>query len=360
MIYIVSTTILIGIGEWFYYKISYKNIIENEIKSIETEIRLFLEQNKGMVLKIIEHKLRPKNLKIAIYKNGKLIFSDLNCKKIHLNRKFWIKNGYLYYRYETLKRWGKVEIIAQKMLDKEKLVFLKRSLLAFNVFFLVFLTFISFWLGRVFLAPMKEVINNLEDFIRDSTHEMNTPLSTILTNIEILKEKPSKKAIERIEKASLRLNKIFDDLKYIKLHHKKKRDLKKINLKDFINKRITLFETQIEGKNLKIIKDCDNTETIFDEEDLIRLMDNLLSNAIKYAPCNSTITIRLKNGEFCIKNDGEIKNIKNITKKFTREEKVKGGFGLGLYIVKEITKEYKIKFEIKNIEGKVIVRLCFV
>ncbi len=361
LIYLVSTIFLIGIGEFFYYKLAYKNIIESEIKSIETEIKVFLEQNRGMFIKIINYKFTsPTNLKIVIYKDKKLIYSNFNPEKVYFDKTFWIKRKYIYYRFEMIKRWGIIDVIAEKPLNKTKFKILYKNLLIFNIFFLFFLTFVSFWLGRVFLAPMKEVINSLEDFIRDSTHEMNTPISIILTNIEMIKEKPNKKAIKRIENASMRLSKIFEDLKYIRLYHKKKKELKKIDLKELVSRRILVFETQIENKNLKVIKDCESFEVIFDEEDLIRIIDNLLSNAIKYAPNNSTIEIKLKKGKFCTKNIGEIKNIENITKKFVRENSSEGGFGLGLYIVKKIADEYKIKFEIRNIDKKVAVCLHFV
>jgi len=33
---------------------------------------------------------------------------------------------------------------------------------------------------------MKESIENMNRFIEDTTHELNTPISTILTNIELL------------------------------------------------------------------------------------------------------------------------------------------------------------------------------
>jgi two-component system OmpR family sensor kinase len=361
LIYIVSTIFLIGIGEFFYYKLAYKNIIESEIVSIEKEIKSFLEKNRGMFKNILSSKfISSTNLKIAIYKNKKLIYSNFNSKKVYFNKTFWIKSKYIYYRYEMIKRWGTIDVVAQKSFNKRKFDVLYKNLLKFNIFFLFFLIFVSFWLGKIFLSPMKKVINNLESFIKDATHEMNTPISVILSNIEILKENINSKNVKRIENAALRLNKIFDDLKYISLNYRRKKELKKINLNELVNKRLSFFETQIENKNLKVVKNCENFEVVFDEEDLIRIIDNLLSNAIKYAPNNSTIEIKLKKGKFCTKNIGEIKNIENITEKFVRENSSEGGFGLGLYIVKKIADEYKIKFEIRNIDKKVDACLYFV
>lgn len=360
LIYILSTVFLVGIGEFFYYKFAYKNIIDSEIESIETEIKFFLEKNKGILIKIINSELTfSTNLKFAIYKNKKLVYSNFSPEKVFFDKKFWIKDNYIYYRYEMIKKWGRIDIIAQKPLNKRKLDFLYKNLLIFNIFFLFFLIFVSFWLGRVFLAPMKKVINNLENFIRDATHEMNTPISVILANVEMLDD-INNKAVKRIENVALRLHRIFEDLKYVSLNHKRKKELKKFDLKEFVEKRLLFFESHIENKKLKIIKNCENFEIVFDEEDLIRVVDNLISNAVKYSPIDSQIEITVKKNLFCIKNVGKIKNIKNITKKFVREEKSEGGFGLGLYIVKKISEEYNLRLEIKNLNEKVVICLYFV
>jgi len=361
LIYVVSTLFLVFVGEFFYYKLAYKNIIDNEINQIDTEIKLFLNKNKGMLKRAINARnINFKDLKIAIYKDKKLIFSNYPFKKVYFDKRYWVDGDRVYYRYEMIKRWGRVDVFGTKRLDFEKITALKRNLFIFTIVILVFITIIAYFLGQIFLAPLKKVIKNLEDFIRDSTHEMNTPLSVILTNLEMLKTKPSEKNIKRIENAALRLNKIFEDLKFLRLHHKRKREIDTFNLKDFVKSRLKSFETQIENKNLKIKTDCVDFEITIDKEDLIRIVDNLLSNAIKYAPNDSEIVIRVKNGVFCVENTGEIKNIQNIKQKFVRENESEGGFGLGLYIVDEICKFYGFKLEIENKNSKVNACLYFV
>jgi len=362
VIYILSTLFLVFIGEFFYYKLAYKNIIDSEINKLDTEIKLFLSKNKGMLKRALNsaHINMPHDIKIAIYKDKKLLYSNIPYTKVDFDKRYWIEDNKIFYRYEMIKRWGKVDVFAQKPLDEEKIFALKRNLFIFTLFILIFITVIAYFLGHVFLAPLKNVIKNLEDFIRDSTHEMNTPLSVILTNLEMLKTKPSEKNIKRIENAALRLKKIFDDLKFLRLHHKRKREIKTFNLKDFVKERLKTFETQIENKNLKITTECEDFEITIDKEDLIRLIDNILSNAVKYAPVNSEIKITLKDSQFCVQNEGNIKNLKNITKKFVRENESEGGFGLGLFIVSEICKIYGFKLKIENIDSKVNTCLYFV
>jgi len=360
LIYVISTLFLVFIGEFFYYKLAYKNIIDSEINKIDTEVKLFLNKNRGKLRRVLQNKniTLPDGIKFAIYKDKKLIYSNLPTSKIEFNKKYWIDDCKIYYRYEMIKRWGRVDVIASKPLDKNKINDLKRSLLIFTFFILIFITLISYFLGKIFLAPLKNAIKNLEDFIRDSTHEMNTPISVILTNIELLKEKYNQKSIKRIENAAVRLNKIFNDLKFLKLNHKRK--IVRINLKNFVKERLKIFETQIENKQLKIVCNCEELILKIDKEDLTRLIDNLLSNAIKYAPANSVIEIEIKNNKFCILNSGYIKNPEIVKEKFVRENKSEGGFGLGLFIVNKICNIYGFKLEIKNKNSKVNACLYFV
>ena len=352
IIYIFSTLFLVAIGEFFYYKNSYHHIIHNELNILKVKLDNFLENNRRIFYTSI-----PKNLKLAIFRNKELINSNFTPKKIYFNKEYWIEKDEIYYRYEIKRRWWRIDFVVKKKI-KEKIYALYEELIFFNLFLILFLSFISVYLGKLFLKPMKETILDLENFIRDATHEMNTPISIILANIELLDEE--NRYLKRIKTASIRLSKMFEDLKYIRFHHTKKKNLKKINLGEFIEKRLLFFETQIENKNLKVIKDIEKFEIVFDEEDLNRIIDNLISNAVKYAPTNSIIEIYLKNAEFCILNDGAIKNIENITNKFVRENENEGGFGLGLYIVKELTKEYKIKLKIINLDKKLKVCLDLV
>jgi two-component system OmpR family sensor kinase len=58
-----------------------------------------------------------------------------------------------------------------------------------------------------------------------------------------------------------------------------------------------------------------------------------------------------------VKNKGKIENFKNIKNKFVRENKNEGGFGIGLYIVNKICKDYGIKFQIFSENEEIVVRM---
>jgi two-component system OmpR family sensor kinase len=358
LIYVISTLLLLGIGEWFYYKSKVHSIIDSEASFLRSELKIYLTENKMMFRMFMFNRNLPSKFKIAVFRDKEYMFGNFKPKKVFWNKEFWIEGDYLYYLYTMPKRWSKIDFVVTKKIDKKPFNKLKMQIIIFNIFALIFIFLMALVLGKMFLKPMRDTLNSLENFIRDATHEMNTPISVILTNIEMLKMKNTDfKELKRIEFSAKRLEKIFKDLSFIRLNHKRKKEFKKINLKELISNRLSIFETLIEGKNLHLKKDCEDFVINADEEDIIRLIDNLLSNAVKYAPESSTVYITLKNGVLSIKNKGEIKNPEKLTAKFYRENKNEGGFGLGLYIVSKICETYGFKFEIYNDTDNVVVEI---
>ena len=335
IIYFVSTIFLIGIGEWFYYKLAKQSQIEKQKIILENKIDNYLKNFRFRRFRNIE---LLENM--AIFRGNQLVASNFNPPNFDFNKEIFIKDNKLFYLKKIIRPFGEIYILTYKNLPEDNLI---KKLVIFNILIFIFIIFIAFILGKIFLSPMKKTIKNLENFITDATHEMNTPISIIMSNIEMLEMKNIEyKEFERIKNASKRVSKIFDDLKFVRLNHKTKKEIIDINLKEFLLERIKYFEI---SPKLEL---CDVNIKI-DKEDLTRLIDNLLSNAKKYS--HQFIEIKLTKNYLMIKNDGEIKNLKNITKKYVRENKNEGGFGLGLYIVSEICKNYNFKFEIKNNNG---------
>ena len=93
-----------------------------------------------------------------------------------------------------------------------------------------------------------------------------------------------------------------------------------------------------------------------------KAISNIIGNAVNHSPQKAFISITLKNGILNVINSGvsiSDVDIKQIFEPFYRIEnshnRKTGGSGLGLYIVKNILEQHKLKYKIKNTE-KVI---CF-
>ncbi len=341
IIYIFSTLFLVLALEYFYFKNSYTQIINFQKESLKKEIVSSLKYKR--MFEIF-------NIPYTIYIDKKLVKGNLP----YINQEFVIKNNKIFYKYTLIRGFRTIDIIAFTHISK-KVDNLKKELIVFNIFFVVFLIFISFILGKIFIAPMKKRIENLENFIRDTTHEINTPISIINSNIELIEIKNiNLKEIKRIKSATIRLSQIFENLKLLYLLQNVKKG--KYNLKDIISQRINFFETELNKKSLKVKVDLFDKYIFISYEEILRLIDNLLFNAIKFSPVNSTISICLKDDFLEIKNKGEIEN-KNIKDKFVKGKN--GGFGLGLFIVQNICDKYGFKFEIFQKNSYVINKIYF-
>jgi len=364
LVYLLSTLFLIGVGEYFYYKNQLKSIKESQLFKLDSKLKLFIANNRPLIkgcLTANNLTLQDANLDIAIFREKKLVASNFKIKNIDFSKKYWFNKGYLYYLFKVPKKEGIVYVVTREKFNTKEISTIKRHLIIFNIFVIIFIFLVAWYLGKLFIKPLKDVIKNLESFIRDATHEMNTPISVILNNIEMLKMRGvESKEFKRVEFSAKRLEKIFKDLAFVKLNHNRDRELKEINLKDLIKQRVAIFSTFIENKNIKLKLNLNNLVIKADIEDLNRLIDNILSNAFKYSPDNQTVSINLSEGKLIVRNVGKINNLKNITSKFYRENSSEGGFGLGLFIVEKICQFYNFEFKINSFEGNVSIEVGFV
>lgn len=237
---------------------------------------------------------------------------------------------------------------------------LKIQITLYTFFALVFVGVIGYLLSRLFLKPIANEREKLDKFIKDTTHELNTPISALLMSISALKGEDSK-VKERIKLSSNRISSIYDDLCYLlKDDLNESTQIKDINLKEILDEQLLLLETYTKSKKIEILQDTTNITFKIDIESAKRLINNILSNALKYSKPNTTIEITLKDHKLVVKDQGvgiDENSLKNIKKRYYRANKSEGGFGIGLDIVNSICKKYDIKLEIrsKKDEGTTVV-----
>lgn len=204
-----------------------------------------------------------------------------------------------------------------------------------------------------------------KQFLRYTVHEMNTPLSVIMSNIELHEMEFGRSVyLENIEVAVKSIFSMYDDLSYLvkkdHVHYLKHQ----IDLVDYIRSRIEFFaQVAQKAKSLFIFEtNCERATIFFNETKLQRIIDNNLTNAIKYTFENENIIVSLKKEEerylFCIASHSrKIQKPEKIFEEYYREEKAKDGFGLGLNLVKRICKEENVK--IKLLSDEKLTSFCY-
>ena len=236
----------------------------------------------------------------------------------------------------------------------EEILKLIQSTLIIAIFSVLLIVVVGYFLTKMFLKPIQNERVKLDKFIKDSTHELNTPITAILMSIDRLKkENIDEKILKRVQISSKRVQKIYSDLTYLLLENKNE-EAKRVNLKEILENELTLYEDLASKKSLTINKEIEDTYFIIDEMSAQRLFSNLLSNAIKYNKHGGKIELKLKTNEFIISDNGvgikkELQN--KIFDRFYRANEHEGGFGIGLDIVKRVCQKYKVDIKISSIEN---------
>lgn len=233
-------------------------------------------------------------------------------------------------------------------------VYEKALLILLSIVICIFLLSL-FFLNR-FAEPFKEVNKKLDNFIKDSIHEINTPLAIINVNIDLYSRKyENNKYMQRIKASAKVLSNIYDDMEYLIKHDKIKFEREIIDMKKFLNDRIEYFSVIAQMKNINIINELqDGVKLNMNSTQFQRIIDNNISNAIKYSYEQNIIEIDMK-----INNNGEcllsfkdygigIENIEKIFERYYRENRQTGGFGIGLNIVGSIIQKEHIEVSVES------------
>ena len=210
------------------------------------------------------------------------------------------------------------------------------------------------------ISELKTLEAIRRDFVANASHELKTPLTTIIGYAETLHEGAAEnpgsrtKFIRKILEQSQRLEFLVQDLLMLsKMEREEPLQLKFCQLSPMIREIVDDFNEKSMQKNIKMnVTGPENLNLKMDEEGIRVVFNNLLDNAIKYTPNNGSISIRVSEKEndkvkIEIIDTGigiETKYHDRIFQRFYRIDKARsramGGTGLGLAIVKHIVERH--------------------
>jgi two-component system OmpR family sensor kinase len=356
-LYLGSSFILMLIALFFYYqneKTLYLDLVKSNMQNIVSKV-----SNKIIMSHMLDIEfdkniyLNNQDYKISFYdKDKNLLFGNLN-EKLNFEQNFYNdEEKLIIVDSSTVGHLGIWYIALKDNSLKEKISNLKLNIFLIFLIFYTIIAIVSWSLAKLFLKPIKNERERLNNFIKDTTHELNTPISAIIMSCE--DDNLTKKQLDRIKFSAKRVSEIYKDLTYIFLGNIEKKSLDKIDLSKVIKEEIINFEPMIARKRLKINLNIEEFFYEINKDDFIRLFNNLFSNAIKYNKTDGNIDIILQNRELIIKDSGigiSKDKIKDIFNRYYRATNQSGGFGLGLNIVNMICKTYNIKIDVQSSEN---------
>ncbi len=218
------------------------------------------------------------------------------------------------------------------------------------------------------------------DFINNMTHELKTPVSSILLSVEQMQRMPvckdlspeylaqHRRYLTIMEDESQRLRMLIDKVLQIALYDQNKREnlvrLNEMSVDEIIFKAAKLFSVHA-GKyqgSLLLEHDAENTWIMGNETHMTNVLYNLLENAIKYRSEDRSPIVVLKTynnpeGELviCVEDNGLGIPESETKKIFERFYRVPMGFthnvkghGLGLAYVHSIVKQFGGRISASN------------
>jgi two-component system OmpR family sensor kinase len=243
-------------------------------------------------------------------------------------------------------------VVQEKMFEKMIGLFTTKMIVLFLSMF-VLISIIGYYLAKLFIKPIYQERKKLDAFIKDSTHELNTPITALLMSTSS-KDFASEKNRQRIRLSAFRISQLYEDLTYLFLKDIKEDEREMLDIDEVIKEQLSYFKPFADKKALTFHTDIEKLQFYMDKESATRLISNLLSNAIKYTDMQIEIKISLKNRQLTIQDDGigiDEKSLNDIFKRFYRATSTEGGFGIGLEMVKKIADRFHIAIEVSSKVG---------
>ncbi len=355
-IYVGSAIFLISFLLYFYYQDEIENLentcnmeLSHASMGIKNDIMDSYMHNKEFVPKHLD----KDEIKYALFdKDKNLIYSYLDGKEfVDFKKKFYESNNFHFFIEEIHDMNIPIKYIVmetcQGIEDRNSLKIYTVITLLLSA---IFVGIIAYCLAKILLKPVREKILHMDNFIKDSAHELNTPISVLMTSVSMLKKgKKPEKMMKYILSSSKQISQIYNDIHFSAFDSIHESVEEVFRLDELILESVEYFNDISITKNIKIESDVEECSIFMDKTKTQKLVNNLISNSIKYSNANTKVIVSLKDSILKVQDFGigiSKKEQSEIFKRYKRGNNIEGGFGIGLDIVKRICNDYDIKLDL--------------
>ena len=359
-LYSFLVLVILGVVSFLYYGFQKDLMLQDKRQILQNYSNDLIFRLKDLHIDIDKNNVYPRDERFesAIFDSSKKnIFSTLKSSNINFKEVIYLSGNYIHFINEPESYYlGSKYVIIEIPDDGIWFEQIRYKIAIYFLLAFIFMMFIGYFILRQVLKPMRDALHLLDRFIKDTTHELNTPVTAIITNIEMIEkddldEKLLKK-INRIEIGAKTISNIYEDLTFITLNNQIISNNENINISNLLFQRVEYFNSLATMKKINFHLDIQEDIFIFcDVKKITKLIDNLISNAIKYNKIGGFIRVNLKDNILSIEDSGKgiaKEHLKNLYERYSRFDKSVGGFGIGLNIVSLIAKEYDLKIDIKS------------
>ena len=203
------------------------------------------------------------------------------------------------------------------------------------------------------VKPVAESYEKQNQFITDANHELKTPLTLILTNLDIAEsELGQNEWLDDIRLEGQRMSVLINKLVMLtRMDENNENNKETFGLSTTIGDVVSEYQPAIIEKGKRLTLDvAENITYSGDESSVRQLMSILMDNALKYCDPEGEIKVSLtskRHPVICVENtfsDVDNTELDKLFDRFYRSDKARtfdGGYGIGLSIAKMIAEKHQ-------------------
>jgi len=230
------------------------------------------------------------------------------------------------------------------------------------------------------VAVLSQALSDLSDrieafvirernFTRDASHELRSPITVIKIATDFLLEDDTLnqthiKSIQRIKNNAADMEELIEALLILARESDNKLSFEPVCINDVVTEEIDRTNILLKDKPVQVFFECKQQLFVTGSDKVLSvLIGNLIRNAFSYTD-EGEVVIRLEGAELIIEDSGigmQAQDVEKMFKPFERgETKLRGGYGVGLTIVKMLSERFNWPINVESELGKgTKVTVCF-
>lgn len=200
---------------------------------------------------------------------------------------------------------------------------------------------------RMMAQKMIRDYQSLKDFTDHASHELQTPLAIMISQLDVLIQEPelsekSMQQVQNIYRSVEKLSRLCHSLLLLtRIENNQYSETEQIAVHELVRERCNEFEEWLDARHLKISMKLRSLTVTMNRELADILISNLLRNAINHNYNNGSISITTGDHTISVCNTGlTALNERRVFDRFYKSD-LSEGSGLGLAILQKICDQYK-------------------
>ncbi len=227
------------------------------------------------------------------------------------------------------------------------------SLSLLVVVIICFMILSGVFISKLAIDPLEEYVQNLQNLSKETLHELNLPISTIVTNTQMLRksltDEKGLKRVERIDSACEMLKQRYNELDYM-IKMQSRQDMRENLFVDNLVQERVAFLAKV-YPNVHFQLSLKELEVYSDKTGLAKVIDNIIDNGVKYSDKSKSIEITIENDTLFIRDFGvgmDEVELLQIFDQYYQSNASMQGFGIGLSMVKRFCDKNDIALNFKS------------